>query len=176
MAFSWDHLVESVVPAIISGGGTAVSTILAFVRDFKKRLEELEKRVGSIEGKAGLVYSMHLAEEGLKSLRERLDARDRQDNDIPREPPRWRMPSYSNMDVLTQFEDKLRDLDRRLKDMEDSQERLEGKVKKCVTDAEFEDADRQRADEIAAVKTTMAEVRGLLQGLQSALGLIGKPR
>ena len=41
MAFSFDNLLDSVIPAIISGGGTAISTIYAFFRDLKKRVEEL---------------------------------------------------------------------------------------------------------------------------------------
>lgn len=165
MAFSLDHLLESVIPAIISGGGTAVSTILAFLRDIKKRVEELEKRVGTIEGKSGLVYSMHLMEDAIKGLREKLEE--------SREPMRWRMPSYTGMEIIPEVESKLRDFERRLKDMEECHERLESKIKKLVSEEDFEQADRQRAEEIAIVKQTMAEVRGLLQGLQSALGLIG---
>jgi hypothetical protein len=57
--------------------------------------------------------------------------------------------------------------------MEENVERLEGKFRKYVSEDEFEKADRDRANEIATVRTTLAEVRGLLQGLQSALGLIG---
>lgn len=169
MAFSLDSLLESVIPAIISGGGTAVSTILAFVRDIKRRLDELEKRVGSMEGKAGLVYSMHVAEELLKKLKEDWDDRNQ---------VRGRLPSYSGVDPNNLGPDsgvlsKLREFDHRLKDMEENVERLEGKFRKYVSEDEFEKADRDRASEIATVRTTLAEVRGLLQGLQSALGLIG---
>lgn len=168
MAFSLDHLLESVIPAIVSGGGTAVSTIYAFVRDIKRRLEELEKRIGSMEAKAGLVYSMYLAEEAIKKIREDLEEKDQ---------VRGRLPSYSGVDPNNLGPDsgvlaKLREFDHRLKDMEENVDRLEGKFRKYVSEDEFEKADRDRANEIATVRTTLAEVRGLLQGLQSALGLI----
>jgi len=163
MAFSLDHLLESVIPAVITGGGTAVSTILAFLRDTKKRLDDVEKRVGSLEGKSGLVYSMHLLEDSLKTLRDKVG-----------EPVRWRTPSFPGEQTTDFIEGKLRDFERRIKDLEECQERIDAKIKKLVSEDDFEQADRQRADEISAIRHTMAEVRGLLQGLQSALGLIGK--
>jgi Glu-tRNA(Gln) amidotransferase subunit E-like FAD-binding protein len=173
MAFSLDNLLESVVPAVISGGGTAISTILAFFRDIKKKIEELEKKVGSIDGKSGLLYSMHLAEEGIKKLKEQLEERDHHD------PPqaRRRSGSFTNefvpWDEIQDFIKK--EVARHLEDLEERLEKLEGKVKKLVTDEEFEQADHARAGEIAQVKHTMAEIRGLLQGLQAALGLIKPP-
>lgn len=170
MAFSLDNLLGSVATAAISGGGAAVSTVFAFVRDIKRRLEELEKRVGSIEGRAGLVYSMQLAEEAIKKLRE----------DFAKDPPRERAPSYSGIDPLALPDAgmlaKLRDFDHRIRDLDETVKRMENKFRKYVSEEEFERADRDRANEIATVRTTLAEVRGLLQGLQSALGLIGKDR
>jgi len=171
MAFSLDHLLESVVPAVISGGGTALSTILAFFRDIKKRVEELEKKIGSIDSKTGLVYSIHLMEEGLKSVREHYQREQQGDESWPRRRP----GSFTNLESVG-FEERLRKLEGQFKDIEECHERLESKIKRCVPEEDFEQADRQRAEEIAQVKNTMAEVRGLLQGLQSALGLIKPSR
>lgn len=168
MAFSLDHLLESVVPAVITAGGTAASTILAFFRNLQKRIEDLEKKVGSMDGKNGLVFSMHVAEEAIKSVREQVE------NAPPREGTRWRLPSFSNEGLSGEYEQKLRDFDRRLKDMEDNIDRF--LRKKYVSEDEFEQADRERAAEIAAVRTTMAEVRGLLEGLKTALGLVKSER
>lgn len=172
MAFSLDHILESVVPAVISGGGTAISTILAFFRDIRKKIEELEKKVGSIDGKSGLLYSMHLAEESIKKLREQLEERDHHDPQVRR-----RTSSFTNefipWDEIQDFIKK--EVARHLQDLEERLEKLEGKVKKLVSEEDFEQADHARAGEIAQVKHTMAEIRGLLQGLQAALGLIKPP-
>lgn len=160
-AMSWNSILETVVPAVVSGGGTAVSAFAAFFRETRKRVEKLEERLGSIEAKAGVTYSIHLVETALQDLRERLDSQ-------VKETPRWRMPSYSGIEV----DDRLREFERRLKDLESNYERMEKQVRKFITEDDFEEADRQRAAEIAGVKNTLAEIRGLLQGLQSALGLL----
>lgn len=158
---SWNTILETVVPAVVSGGGTAVSAFAAFFRETKKRVEKLEERLGSIETKAGLVYSIHLVEIAIQDLKERIEAQ-------PKESPRWRMPSFSGVDV----EDRLRTFESRLKDVEGAVEKLERATRKFISEEDFEDADRQRASEIAGIKNTLSEVRGLLQGLQSALGLL----
>jgi hypothetical protein len=51
-------------------------------------------------------------------------------------------------------------------------ESLERKVKRMITEEEFEKSDRQRAEELSTVRLTISEVKGLLQGLQSGLGLM----
>lgn len=173
MAFTLDHLLESVVPAVISGGGAAFSTILAFVKNITKRLDDLEKKVGSLDGKQGLAYSVHLTEESVKALKEQVGT--------PQNGQRWRLPSFSGEGDLGEVEQRLRTFDTRLKGLEAVSSRLEETIeklsrKKYVSEDDFEDADRDRAQEIAQVRTTLAEVRGLLGGLQTALGLVKPSR
>lgn len=169
MAITLDHLLESVIPAVISGGGAAFSTILAFFKNMTKRIEDLEKRVGSLDGKQGLAYSIHLTEESVKALKEQMGT--------PRDAVRWRLPSFTGEGDLGEIEQKLRAFEVRLKSLEATLSRVEEVVekssrKKYVAEDDFEEADRERANEIAQVRTTLAEVRGLLGGLQTALGLV----
>jgi len=170
MAFSLDNLLESVVPAIISGGGTALSTIFAFFRDLKKKVEDLEKRVGSVDNKSGLAYSISLVEESVRQVRNQIEGMNN---------GRWNRPStlsglegFPSLPNLDQAIQRMMTVEPRLRELEERCERIESKFKKLVTEEDFEQSDRQRAEEIATVRTTLAEVKGLLQGLQSALGLI----
>lgn len=167
-----DSMIDTVLAAVISGGGTAVSTILAFFRDVKKRIDAIEQRLGSVEEKKGLAYAIFVMEDGLNVARRLRQEVDGWHN----APPEWaiqllgrrRSPSLVNFE---DFNDKFRAIERRIKDLEEYQGRLEKQVSKCVTDKEFDTADKERADEIATIKNTVFEVKGLLQGLQSALGL-----
>jgi DNA repair exonuclease SbcCD ATPase subunit len=169
MTFSLDNLLESVVPAIISGGGTAMSTIFAFFRDLKKRIEDLEKRVGSVDNKFGLAFSVSLVEESVRQVRNQIEGMNN---------GRWTRPSmtgiegFPSLPNLDQALQRVMSIEPRLRELEERCERIENKFKKLVTEEDFEQSDRQRAEEIATVRTTLAEVKGLLQGLQSALGLI----
>ena len=67
--------------------------------------------------------------------------------------------------------EKIRTLEGKIRDLEEVTQRLELKLKRAVSEEDFEAADRQRAEEISTVRTTVAEVKGLLQGLHMALGL-----
>jgi len=167
-----DHLLENVVAAMISGGGTAVSAIVAFFQGVKKRVEEIEKKVGSVETRSGLVFAVVTLEEAVKQMRQETSM-------WATHPPEWlvqavsrnrRAPSLHGYDLNASEDDRLRSFDFRLRSCEETLERLERKLKGYVSEEEFESADRQRADDIAAVRTMVAEVNGLLKGLQTVLG------
>jgi hypothetical protein len=163
MAF--DHLFEGIVTALVSGGGTASSTIL-FFRDLKSRVEVLEKRIGSTDSKAGLSHTLHeLSQkqeksESLSSRVERLEV----------ELTASRRKSFPGVETLE--EGQIRELNRRLKDAEETIARLEARQKRYVLADDLDASDRQRADEIGHLKNTLAQMHGLLQGLQAALGYL----
>lgn len=167
-----EHLIENVVTAVISGGGTALSTIIAFFQGVKKKVEEVEKKVGSIETRSGLVFAVLTLEETVKQMRHEISG-------WATHPPEWlvqavsrsrRVPSLHGYDVNSgDLEDRIRGVENRLKDFEDTLERMERKLKGLVSEEEFDSADRARAEEIATVRTMVAEVNGLLKGLQTAL-------
>ncbi len=164
-----DHLVENIVTAVITGGGTAVSAILAFFKDVKKRIDDLEKKVGSIESGSGLSFKVQALENSYNALKQEV-------SNWAIHPPTSLLQVIRSQRTSTHDEfsidDRIRSFENRLKSMEELVEKLERRVKSCVDEDEFETADRQRAEEIASVRTTIAEVSGLLKGLQSALGLV----
>jgi hypothetical protein len=169
-----DNLVEKVVTAVLTGGGTAASTILVFFRDVRKRIDELEKKVGSTENRTGIAYKVYLLEEeavvGVKKLRSEIES-------WTQHPPDWlinfgrrRSNAPGSLDEFVAMEDRIRQMDRRIRELEETFPHLEERVRRCISEEDFAVADRQRAAEISVVRTTLAEVRGLLQGLQSVLG------
>lgn len=166
-----DHMLENIVTAVISGGGTAVSAILAFFRDVKKRIDDLERKVGSLETSSGLVFKIHTLEALVQKMGQDI-------NNWAAHPPESllnviRSRRDATIDEFT-IDGRIRLFEARLKAMEELIEKLERKVGRCVSEEDFEGADRQRAEEIATVRTTIAEVNGLLKGLQSALGLVSR--
>lgn len=175
MAFP-DSLIENILTAVISGGGTAASAIIAFFRDIKGRLNKVEEKIGSLEAKSGIVYAVYQAELGVNALRTEITS-------WPNHPPEWlvvlvqrlarRSQSFNDPIEYSEFDQQAtRKLERRLSQLEETMEALEKKLSKCVSEEDFEDADHARADDISTIRTTIAEVNGLLKGLQSALGLL----
>lgn len=162
MSFPMDSL-GSVLSAVVSGAGTAVTTVYALIREIRKRVEALEQKVGSLEGKTGLSHSYTSLQADFRELKKDFEESQR------RQPH----PSYSELVGLVPGgqEPGLQSLERRFREFDERLDRLENKMKRVVTDNEFEQADRQRAEDIAAVRVTVSEVKGLLQGLQMALGL-----
>lgn len=175
MAFP-ESFLENFLTAALSGGGSAATAIIAFFRDIKGRLTKIEDKIGSLEGRSGLIYAVNQLELGITALRSDL-------NGLSQHPPEWlvalvqriarRSPVFGDPVDFADFDvQTVKSLARRLKDLEEKQEDLARKVAKCVSEEDFDDADRARAEDIATIRTTIAEVNGLLKGLQSALGLI----
>lgn len=169
-----DHLLENVVTAVISGGGTAVSAIVAFFQGVKKKVEDLEKKVGSVDGRSGLMFSVYTIEQTIGQMRQEISG-------WATHPPEWliqtiarsrRVQSIHSYDPSLDSDDRIRALESKLKDLEESLDRIERKMKGFVTEENFTAADRARAEDIATVRTSIAEVNGLLKGLQTALGMV----
>ncbi len=171
MAFP-DNLFENVLTAVISGGGTAVSAILAFFRDVKKRVDEIDRRVGSAENRSGLVHSVATLEQTVKDLQRVIEG-------WSHNPPDWvlramgamgvRRPSFLGDEELGRD---LRELDRRVEELEETLEKLMKKIERAVTEEDFYNADKQRAQQISELRTSIADTSGMVKGLQLALGLI----
>lgn len=161
MAFPLDNL-GAFLSAIASGAGTAITTVLALVREIRKRVEELERKVGSMESKTGLSHSYSTLLTDFRDLKKDFE-------DSQRRQPH---PSYSEIGLIPGGQEPgLQSIERRFREIDERLDRLETKMKRVVTDTEFDLADRQRAEDIATVRVTVSEVKGLLQGLQMALGL-----
>lgn len=171
MSFGPDNLAGSVITAIVTATGTAFTTVFSLFKDLKKKVEELEKKVGSFESKTGLAFAITQIQETIRDLK-----RDQQEEKTPSS--RRRRLSMLGIEELIETEgalpalvQKIRTLEGKIRDLEEVTQRLELKLKRAVSEEDFEAADRQRAEEISTVRTTVAEVKGLLQGLHMALGL-----
>jgi predicted RNase H-like nuclease (RuvC/YqgF family) len=170
MSLQPETLIGSLITAVLSGGGTAFTTVFALFKDLRKKVEELEKKVGSFESKTGLAYATVKNEEAIKDLK-----RDTEETTEGRR----RRPSFLSLEDMMEADasipaalvQKFRHFDAKLRELEDIVQRLDMKMKRAVSEEEFESADRKRAEEISGVRATVFEVKGLLQGLHMALGL-----
>lgn len=170
MAISDPHFWETLLTSVVSGGSAAASAFVAFFRDVKKRTEDVEKKVGSVESKMGLAYSVLQLEEALKKVQPVLDDVLRRVQNLEgwsgvRQRPSSSEESYDEvMQLVTR-------LTSRVSSLEEDFLRLQKKTYSVVMDEDFEAADRQRADEINRLRSTMSEIHGLLRGIQSVLGV-----
>jgi len=170
MSFTPETLIGSLITAVLSGGGTAFTTVFALFKDIRKKVEELEKKVGSFESKTGLAYAIVRLEETIKDVK-----RDTEETTDARR----RRPSFLSFDDMLEADTtalpslihRIKNFEVKVREIEESLQRLDMRVKRMVMEEEFEAADRKRAEEIAGVRTTVFEVKGLLQGLHMALGL-----
>ena len=170
MSFTPETLIGSLITAVLSGGGTAFTTVFALFKDIRKKVEELEKKVGSFESKTGLAYAIVRLEESIKDVK-----RDTEETTDARR----RRPSFLSFDDMLEADTtalpslihRIKNFEVKLREIEENLQRLDVKVKRMVMEDEFESADRKRAEEIAGVRATVFEVKGLLQGLHMALGL-----
>lgn len=170
MSFPPENLIGSIVTAILTGTGTAFTTVFALYKDVKKKVDDVDKRVGSFESKTGISYTVVKLEESIRDLK-----RDTDETTSSRQ----RRPSFLGFDDMLEADaaalpsllHRIKGFEAKLREVEDNLQRLETKVKRMVSDSDFEAADRKRAEEIAGVRTTIFEVKGLLQGLHIALGL-----
>jgi len=170
MSFQPDNLIGSLVTATLTGVGTAFTTVFTLYRDVKKKVDALEKQIGSFETKTGIAYAVVKNEEAIKDLKRDTD--DTTDS-------RRRRPSFLSFDDMLEADTaalptlihRLKGVEAKLRELEDALQRIEMRNKRMVSESDFEAADRKRAEEIAGVRTTVFEVKGLLQGLHMALGL-----
>jgi archaellum component FlaC len=170
MSFQPENLVGSLITATLTGVGTAFTTVFTLYKDVKKKVEELEKKVGSFESKTGIAYSIVKAEEDIRDLKRDTD----ETTDTRR-----RRPSFLSFDDMLEADTtalpslihRIKGFEAKLREIEETLQRLDLKTKRMVSESDFEAADRKRAEEIAGVRTTVFEVKGLLQGLHMALGL-----
>lgn len=170
MSFQPENLIGSLVTATLTGVGTAFTTVFTLYKDVKKKVDQLEKIVGSFESKTGLAYAIVELKESLKDLKRDTD----ETTDARR-----RRPSFVSFDDMLEADQtqipslihRIKGFESKLREVEDTIQRLEMRTKRMVSESDFETADRKRAEEIAGVRTTVFEVKGLLQGLHMALGL-----
>jgi chromosome segregation ATPase len=182
-------IIETVVSGLLAGGASAGTTLLAFSRDIKKRLTELESKLGSSEDpKTGLFHSVWVVEEGFKRLKR--DVENWEDD-----PPEWakrlvsrtRTNSAMGLDHMLEVEQrldqKIRTFNDRIKGYEDELEEVAKRVKtleadeqpnvgKVVTRDEYEKDSKSKAEELLKIRESLATANGLLRGVMAAMGYL----
>lgn len=189
-------IVETLVgalPGLAAGGASAITTLLTFARDMKKRLTDLETKLGSAEEpKTGLFHTVWVVEESLKRLKR--DVENWEDD-----PPEWakrlasrnRSNSSMSLDHLVEVENridgKIRTFNERIKGYQDEVDNLTARLKKLeavleddekpdsgklITRSEYERDTKSRAEELMKVRESLASATGLLRGVMAALGYL----
>ena len=177
-------LLQSILPGVISGGGAALSAVYSFIQSTKKEILEIKNRIGSLDTRTGIVYDLNNLTLSVSQLKDQVQVALKQINDLTTRDSdlgveRWsKHPALAthttdsfNGEVILQ---KVTFIENKVRDLEERAERVESKTRKFVTEDDFDQADRQRAEEIATVRTALAEVKGLLMGLQQALQMISR--
>lgn len=160
---------KTVVPAIITGGGSAIGSSLAFLKDLRSRIAKLESRVGSKDEGTGLSQEVVV-------LRSRLDEQSSKIDSVlaKKDPPgNFRPPSYPDgfvpFDIAPRSSSS--NLANRLDDLEEEVKRLKQRQAYMVQEEDFEASDRTRGKQIEDIRSSIDSLRGLLEGLREGLGV-----
>jgi hypothetical protein len=168
--------------ALATGGAGALTTSLAFFRDIKKRLKELEEKVGTdTEPRTGLHLLARQAGDIARGVQRKIEGWE--DN-----PPEWavRLVNRSRTSTLTgverEIEDrldgKLRDVVRRLRDVENGVDQVERSSQVDIIPTEFVRRDeyqkdsKERSEEVQALRRELAAANGMLRGVLASMGVL----
>lgn len=185
--------IEPIVSGILAGGASGVSSVLAFAKDLKKRLTELETKLGqSEEPKTGIFLALWTVEESLKRLKRQIEGWED-------DPPEWakrlvsrsRSNSTMSLDQIVEVENridgKIRTFNERIKTYQDNIENLASRLRKLeaaleedekpdsgklITRAEYERDSKVRTEELLKIRESLASANGLLRGVMAAFGYL----
>lgn len=159
---------KTIVPAIITGGGSAVGSSLAFLKDMRSRISKLEVRVGSKDEATGLSQEMVVLGSRLDELASKLEGLSKKDTPVSN----FRPPSYPEgfmpYDVNPRSSSSTL---QRLEELEEEVKKLRQKQAHLVQEEDFEASDRTRGNQIEEIRSSIANLKGLLEGLREGLGV-----
>jgi len=183
-------ILEGVIGGLLAGGISGGSGVVAYFRDLKKRLADLEAKLGTSEPKTGIYLALWMLEEPLKKIHREMDSWED-------DPPEWakrllsrsRVSSSTDLGQQVEFEGRimlaLRQYNDRIKRIEDDFDskidRIERDVErhisegpdgKMLTRAEYVADSRERAAEMLKLRQELATANGLLRGVMSGLGYL----
>lgn len=171
-----DYNFVQIITGVLTGGAGAVSTFAAVFRGIKKRIDALEKQLGSdANPKTGLFLVNERMEETLSALKKEI-------NRWPDDPPDWlirlikRTVTSSSMsldltsEIERQAEVRHRTITSQLTRLEEQLDDLRSSLKHRITREEFERDGRKRAEELSKIRETLGTVNGLLRGVMTAMG------
>lgn len=171
-------LVQTIISGLVSGGASAGTAFAAVFRDIKKRLKELEEKVGDdgSEGdpKTGIFLVVERLDEIAKKVKKEIESWEE-------DPPEWLLrlinraarSSSVNLEHHTELEQLI---DSRFRTNRDNikriEEKLDGLMEDIVHRAEYEKDARQRSEELSSIREQQATANGLLRGIMTAMGYI----
>lgn len=172
-----DHsLIETIVSGVLTGGTAASGAVLGIFRETRRRIENLEAKVGSTEDKKGVLHAVQLLSETLHKFEESLRTLRNDLNYLYENPPEWaqalrRRGSSINLEVQAEFEQKVngqvRDLYKKFEDVSADLSKLTRKI--GTLEETIRENDSGRARELSTIRESIAAINGLLRGLQSIL-------
>ena len=184
----WSNLIQNALAGLLTGGAGATSTLLAFFKDVKKRLENVEKTIGSagssIEPKTGFFLLAHQLTDTVESLREEVKKLRRGFDNLEEDPPEWftramnRRPSYtpSHSEDYEHVAKMAKTALDRIKQVEDELERVRDDIDKLSRDYvgqdKYDHDSTKRAEEILRIRENINTVNGFLRGVMATLGYI----
>ena len=162
---------KTVIPAIVTGGGSAIGSSLAFLKDIRSRLTNLEKRVGSKDEATGLSQELVQVKSKLDDLTARVESFSKKETSPSSS--NFRPPSYPDGFIPYDLPSRpvSNSTQHRLDELEEDIKRIKQKQAKFVEEQDFEASDRQRGNQIEEIRSSIASLRGLLEGLREGLGI-----
>ena len=192
----WTEIIGSLTTGLLSGGATALTTLMGVFRDLRKRIRILEEFVGHPDSLGNLPTGLHLRVYNivrrLTEIEDLLRKMQKDLEDLEDEPPDWvvsmvnraRTASSTNMELQQDFENRIEgrlrslrdrftreieDLQRELQDIREDFRNLDNVY--LQKDVYTKDSQR-RSVEISRIKENLASVNGLMRGILAAMGII----
>jgi gas vesicle protein len=176
----WTKIVESLASGLLTGGVTALATILATFRDIRNRIAILEERLGSppynTAPGTGLFHTVGLLDSALTKMRKEIESWED-------DPPAWmtRLVSRAgrsgsvNQELQQEFEERIMS---RLRTFQERMDRMDDRIRDenrpGIPRSEYEADQKHLSEEMAQFRETQAASNGLLRGIMSAMGVIDK--
>jgi hypothetical protein len=199
----WPHIIQTAISGVVSGGAGAATTLLAFFKEQRARIEKLEKAVGtagsSVEPRTGMFLVLSQLDDQFKSFLETHRKFKREIEGWEDDPPDWLTRALNRRTSSTSissdhFEDfearidlRVKTATERLKRLEEAfdqisaqvsllPEKFEKQVGDKFVDAEsYEQESKKRAEEVRRIQENLHTANGFLRGVMAALGYLDPP-
>lgn len=175
-------LLPNLVSGLLTGTAGAGTTLLAFFKEQKKKIQNLEHLVGSDEKepKTGLFYSVAILAQDMRRLRAEVESwRDDPPDWVVRAARRSSVNIEGVAEIEQRVETRLRSFAQALKRLEDdyeareeARERSNPALRTFLTRDEYEEDSRKRAMELSKVKDNMSDLNRWLRGIMTSLGYL----
>lgn len=198
-----DNIVQTIISGLVSGGAGAATTMLAFFKEMRGRIERLEKSVGTqgsaVEPRTGLYLLVAQLGDQVKIVEDALKTFKREVDRWEDDPPEWLTRALNrrasatafNTEHLEDFEqrveqrvklaaDRVKRLEDALSHMQEQVENLPDRFSRETGDRfvdveTYEQESRKRADDIRRIQENLNTANGFLRGVMAALGYLDPP-